>query len=80
MLLQNPRKDHGTIRILRDAGGVKGILFETRLDSFLDLDQHFIEGLRFRPGERVVVAVNCRNPAGQGRCAPSVTFVGRVDG
>ncbi|MEU7531747.1 hypothetical protein AB0A74_38850 [Saccharothrix sp. NPDC042600] len=79
IVLQNPRGDTGTIRVLRDAGGTRSGILEIGLANFRDLDRHYVEPLRFKPGEKIVVAVSCQNPAEKGNCKPSVSFSGRVE-
>lgn len=77
IVLQNPRGDTGTVRVLRDANGTRSVLLEVGLANFRDLDRHYVEPLRFKPGERIVVQVSCQNPDGKGNCRPSVSFAGR---
>jgi type II secretory pathway pseudopilin PulG len=77
IVLQNPRGDAGTVRVLRDANGTRGVLLEVGLANFRDLDRHYVEPLRFKPGERIVVQVSCQNPDGKGNCRPAVSFAGR---
>ncbi|MFE9751344.1 hypothetical protein ACFYOT_41095 [Saccharothrix saharensis] len=77
VVLQNPRGDAGTVRVLRDANGTRGVLLEVGLANFRDLDRHYVEPLRFKPGERIVVQVSCQNPAERGNCRPAVSFAGR---
>ncbi|MFI9814645.1 COG1470 family protein [Saccharothrix variisporea] len=79
IVLQNPRGDTGTIRVLRDAGGSRSGILEVGLANFRDLDRHYVEPLRFKPGEKVIVSVSCQNPAEKGNCKPSVSFSGRVE-
>lgn len=78
IVLQNPRGDAGTVRVLRDANGTRGVLLEVGLANFRDLDRHYVEPLRFKPGERIVVQVSCQNPDGKGNCRPAVSFAGRA--
>lgn len=80
LVLQNPRGDAGTLRLLRDAGGTKSVLLEVGLGNFRDLDHHWLQAWRFQPGEKVVLAVSCQNPGDRGNCTPSVSFSGRVEG
>lgn len=77
LVLQNPRGDTGTLRLLRDSGGTKSVLLEVGLANFRDLDHHWLQPWRFAPGEKIVLAVSCQNAAG--RCSPSVSFSGRVE-
>ncbi|MET9000962.1 hypothetical protein [Amycolatopsis sp. NPDC004169] len=79
LILQNPRGDTGTLRLLRDSGGTKTVLLEVGLSNFRDLDHHWLQAWRFQPGEKIVLAVSCQNPADRGHCTPSVSFSGRVE-
>ncbi|SEF22019.1 hypothetical protein SAMN05421837_1011197 [Amycolatopsis pretoriensis] len=79
LILQNPRGDTGTLRLLRDSGGTKSVLLEVGLSNFRDLDHHWLQAWRFQPGEKIVLAVSCQNPGDRGRCTPSVSFSGRVE-
>ncbi|MGW5721602.1 COG1470 family protein [Amycolatopsis sp. NPDC003865] len=79
LILQNPRGDTGTLRLLRDSGGTKTVLLEVGLANFRDLDHHWLQAWRFQPGEKIVLAVSCQNPGDRGRCTPSVSFSGRVE-
>ncbi|PPK67662.1 hypothetical protein V5P93_005313 [Actinokineospora auranticolor] len=80
VVLQNPRGDSGTLRILR---GEK-VLLEFGLSNFRDVDYHYLEPLTFPPGEELRVAVNCQVPGAPepatGKCRPSVSFSGRISG
>ncbi|QFZ22270.1 COG1470 family protein [Saccharothrix syringae] len=79
IVLQNPRGDTGTVRVLREAAdGTRGVLLEVGLANFRDLDRHYVEPLRFRKGEKVVVQVSCQNPDSAVNCTPSVSFSGRA--
>lgn len=80
LILQNPRGDAGTLRILRDKDGTKSVLLEVGLNNFRDLDQHWLQPWVFGPGEKIVLAVSCQNPENQGNCTPAVSFSGRVVG
>lgn len=79
-ILQNPRGDSGTLRILRGTADQNVLMLEVGLGNFRDLDQHWVEPLVYRPGERVVIAVSCQNPAERGNCTPAVFFSGRIEG
>ncbi|WP_410597515.1 hypothetical protein [Amycolatopsis sp. lyj-23] len=79
LVLQNPRGDTGTLRLLRDSGDTKSVLLEVGLGNFRDLDHHWLQAWRFRPGEKIVLAVSCQNPPDRGHCTPSVSFSGRVE-
>ncbi|WP_436500666.1 COG1470 family protein [Actinokineospora sp. HUAS TT18] len=80
LVLQNPRGDSGTLRILRG----DQILLEFGLNNFRDVDYHYLEPLTFAPGQQLKVAVNCSLPGAPepatGRCRPSVSFSGRIAG
>lgn len=79
LVLQNPLGDSGLLRVLRQVGDNQTVLLEVGLNNFRDLDYHFVEPLRFKPGERIVLAVNCTNPPGpRERCVPSASFSGRI--
>ncbi len=78
-ILQNPRADSGTLRILRGTPGQNVLMLEVGLGNFRDLDQHWVQPLVYRPGERVVIAVSCQNPAERGNCTPAVFFSGRIE-
>ena len=80
LVMQNPRGDTGTLRLLRQSGGTKGVLLEVGLANFRDLDHHWQQAWRFKPGEKIVLAVSCQNPPGGGDCTPSVSFSGRLEG
>ncbi|MEV6824457.1 hypothetical protein [Amycolatopsis sp. NPDC051102] len=79
LVLQNPRGDAGTLRLLRDSNGTKSVLLEVGLANFRDLDHHWLQAWRFQPGEKIVLAVSCQNPGDKGHCTPSVSFSGRVE-
>ncbi len=79
IVLQNPRGDIGTVRIMRDANGTRSTIWELGLANFRDLDRHYVQPLRFKPGEKIVLAVSCQNPADKGNCTPAVSFSGRVE-
>ncbi|CRK58372.1 hydrolytic protein [Alloactinosynnema sp. L-07] len=80
IVLQNPRGDSGTLRILRG----DQVLLEFGLNNFRDVDYHYLEPLTFAPGQQLKVAVNCALPGAPepatGRCRPSVSFSGRIAG
>ncbi|WP_018681104.1 hypothetical protein [Actinokineospora enzanensis] len=80
LVLQNPRGDAGTLRILRG----DQILLEFGLNNFRDVDYHYLEPLTFPPGQELKVAVNCQLPGAPqpptGKCTPSVSFSGRLAG
>ncbi|MBB5804729.1 type II secretory pathway pseudopilin PulG [Saccharothrix ecbatanensis] len=78
IVLQNPRGDTGTVRVVRDVEGARTVLLDLGLANFRDHDLHYVEPLRFKKGEKIVVLVSCQNPAEKGNCKPSVTFSGRA--
>jgi hypothetical protein len=80
LILQNPRGDNGTVRVVRDADGTKSVLLEVGLANFRDLDHHWLQAWRFKPGEKVVFEVSCQNPVDRGNCTPSASFSGRSEG
>ena len=100
LLLQNPFGDTGILRILREVPGPPGqqarqdILLEVGLGNFRDLDYHFLQPWRFKPGEKVVLAISCQNPFPQPNpplppgsepappppCNPSASFSGQLEG
>ncbi|MGH3911921.1 MAG: hypothetical protein ACRDTC_00700, partial [Pseudonocardiaceae bacterium] len=80
LVLQNPFGDSGIIRLLRVVEGEETVLLEVGLNNFRDLDYHFVQPLRFEPGEQIVLAVNCRNPPDRDRCTPSASFSGVTEG
>ena len=93
VVLQNPFGDSGILRILRVAGNQpaeKGdILLEEGLNNFRDLDYHFLQPWRFKPGEKLVLAINCQNPPPPNQppnqppvlspCNPSASFLGLIE-
>lgn len=78
IVLQNPRGDTGTVRVVRDVEGTRSVLLDLGLANFRDHDLHYVEPLRFKKGEKIVVLVSCQNPAEKGNCKPSVSFSGRA--
>ncbi|MGH8919303.1 MAG: hypothetical protein ACRD0H_13415, partial [Actinomycetes bacterium] len=54
LVLQNPFGDSGIIRLLRVVNGDETVLLEVGLNNFRDLDYHFVQPLRFDPGEQIV--------------------------
>ncbi|MGH3938749.1 MAG: hypothetical protein ACRDTG_08945 [Pseudonocardiaceae bacterium] len=82
LVLQNPFGDSGILRLLRVVDGEETVLLEVGLNNFRDLDYHFVQPLRFDPGELIVLAVNCQNPPapGRDRCTPSASFSGVTEG
>jgi type II secretory pathway pseudopilin PulG len=79
-ILQNPRGDIGTLRMGRGTPSGVTILTEYGLGNFRDLDEHWVQPIVLRPGERLVVSVSCQNPPEKGNCTPSVFFTARIEG
>ncbi|HEY2764153.1 MAG TPA: hypothetical protein VGJ13_09115 [Pseudonocardiaceae bacterium] len=93
LVLQNPFGDSGILRLLRVAGNQpaeKGdVLLEEGLNNFRDLDYHFLQPWRFKPGEKLVLAINCQNPPVPNQppnqppalspCNPSASFLGQIE-
>lgn len=78
LVLQNPRGDSGILRIVRQTPDDEFTLLEVGLANFRDLDYHFVQPLRFNPGDKVLLTVNCQNPTD--RCRPAVSFSGQLEG
>lgn len=78
LVLQNPRGDSGILRIVRQTPDDQITLLEVGLANFRDLDYHFVQPLRFNPGDKVLLTVNCQNPTD--RCRPAVSFSGQLEG
>lgn len=77
LILQNPRGDIGSIRILRGTD----VLYEFGLGNFRDYDYHSIAPLTFPTDKKLQIAVSCQTPGGtDGKCRPSVTFSGHLAG
>ncbi|GGS37479.1 hypothetical protein GCM10010171_35460 [Actinokineospora fastidiosa] len=75
ILLQNPRGDAGLLQLRR--GDI--VLLEVGLANFRDLDYHLVEPWTFDPGEQLVLAVSCEDPATD-TCTPAASFSGRLAG
>lgn len=80
LILQNPRGDVGTIRIMRGSD----VLYEFGLGNFRDYDYHSIAPLTFTKDQKLQIAVSCQTPGApeppNGKCRPSVTFSGHLAG
>jgi hypothetical protein len=80
LIIQNPRGDNGTLRIMRG----DEVIYETGLANFRDLDFHFIEPWTFAPDRPLSVQVSCQLPGvpepATGTCRPAVSFSGRLAG
>lgn len=78
LIIQNPRGDNGTLRIMRG----DEVVYETGLANFRDLDFHFIEPWTFAPDQPLRVEVSCQLPGAPepatGKCQPAVSFSGRL--
>ncbi|GAB3459353.1 hypothetical protein GCM10027436_65770 [Actinophytocola sediminis] len=80
IIMQNPRGDTGTLRILRG----DDVLLEAGLANFRDLDYHFLEPWTFAPNAPLTIEVSCQTPGApepaDGNCRPAVSFSGRLSG
>lgn len=80
IILQNPRGDSGTLAIKRG----DDVLYATGLQNFRDMDFHFLEPWTFSPDQPLTVEVSCQLPGAPepatGKCAPAVSFSGRLSG
>lgn len=80
IIMQNPRGDTGTLRILRG----EDVLLEAGLANFRDLDYHFLEPWTFAPTTPLTIEVSCQTPGApepaDGNCRPAVSFSGRLSG
>ncbi|MEU9128723.1 hypothetical protein AB0D08_11520 [Kitasatospora sp. NPDC048540] len=72
ILVSNPNGDSGYLQIRRG----DSTLFPLGLDNFRSYDLHFVEPIRFGPGDQVVIAVDCRNS--NAACTPSVFLSGKI--
>jgi hypothetical protein len=71
--LQNPAADVGLLQIRRDTT----VLYSAGLQNYRDFSNPSVSALRFKKGEKVVVAIQCRNPPPENRrCTAAVTFIG----
>ena len=75
ILLQNPRGDAGLLQLRRG----DTVLLEVGLANFRDLDYHLVEPWTFAPGQSLVLAVSCQDPATD-NCRPAASFSGRLAG
>ena len=71
VVFQNPRGDTGLIRLKRG----DDVLFESALENFRDLDFHFIAPYIVE-GKKLILEVECRNPAGAKPCKSAATLSG----
>jgi hypothetical protein len=73
--MQNPAADSGYLEIRRG----DQVVYRAGLDNFRDLDQPYVTPVRFAKGQKVVVAIQCLNPAPEKRpCTAAVTVVGKT--
>ncbi|MBM7773828.1 hypothetical protein JOD54_004032 [Actinokineospora baliensis] len=80
LILQNPRADIGTMRVLRRSPDGRTLMFEFGLGNFRDLDHHWVQPLTFTSGEAIILAVSCQNPPERGNCSPAISLSGRMEG
>ncbi len=73
--LQNPGPDSGLLQVRRG----DSVVYEANLDNFRDFSQPSVSPLRFKKGQQLVVAIQCRNPPPEKRrCSAAVTFIGKT--
>jgi hypothetical protein len=73
--LQNPAGDVGLLEIRR--GDL--VVYSAGLENFRDLPNPSVSALRFAKGQKLVVAIQCRNPAPESRrCSAAVTVIGKT--
>src|SRR4051812_13903658 len=73
--LQNPAADSGFLEIRRGTQ----VIYRAGLDNFRDYDQPYVTPVRFAKGQKVTVAIQCKNPAPEKRrCTAAVTVVGKT--
>ncbi|MEV6717996.1 hypothetical protein AB0M48_38830 [Lentzea sp. NPDC051208] len=78
--LGNPFGDSGVVQLRRN----DSVLMEFDMRNFRDDDYHFVQPIEFKPGDRVVLAVQCAQsgttPAGApaAECTPAGYFSGRA--
>jgi len=70
VIVQNPASDIGRLRIQRG----ESTLVELGLQNFRADQHHFDTPVRFLPGQKVTVFIDCDNPSSG--CTPSALFVG----
>ncbi|MFI6099623.1 hypothetical protein ACIA8G_29045 [Lentzea sp. NPDC051213] len=76
---ENSKADSGTAQVVRDVNGTRTTIRVVGLGNVRDRDEHFLEPLRIRPGEKIVLRVSCQNPQPKGACTPSVVLNGRAE-
>lgn len=75
-LLQNPQGDKGTLRLKRG----DGLMFETRLENFRNLDYHYVTPAFFGPGQRLEVECEAVDPKfGSKQCRSAGYFNGILE-
>jgi hypothetical protein len=75
IVLQNPLGDFGILEIRRG----ETTLLTWSLENYRTQDQHFSVPLHFNKGEKLTIAVQCKNPAPDKRkCSAAVTVSGRT--
>jgi hypothetical protein len=73
--LQNPAGDFGLIEVRRGTQ----VVYRSGLENFRDLSQAYVTPIRFNKGDKLIVAVECLNPApAKTRCSAGVTVVGKT--
>ena len=73
--LQNPGGDTGQV-LLKRSGTV---VWQSALENFRDLDEHFVTPLVFKAGETVELTVSCGVPGGGApNCSAAATIVGAL--
>ncbi|MEU9663899.1 COG1470 family protein [Streptomyces chartreusis] len=81
IIFENSAGDLGVVRLLREDQS----LLQLSLDSFRNIDYHFVEPLEFGEGQRIVLSVRCDGPGGSlsesstgGTCTPAAYISGRA--
>lgn len=73
--LQNPGGDTGQV-LLKRSGTV---VWQSALENFRDLDEHFVTPIVFKAGETVDLTVSCGVPGGgAANCSAAATIVGTL--
>jgi hypothetical protein len=73
--LQNPAADTGFLEIRRG----DQVIYRAGLDNFRDYPQPYVTPVRYAKGQKVVVAIQCLNPAPEKRrCSAAVTVIGKT--
>ncbi|GAA2978156.1 COG1470 family protein [Actinokineospora diospyrosa] len=80
LILQNPRADVGSMRVVRRTPDGRTLMFEFGLGNFRDLDHHWVQPLTFASGEAIILAVSCQNAPEKGNCTPAISLSGRLEG